>query len=331
MQDRAQVLREALTAWWSTHAPRLADLPARRDLNAVRAEFLESFVAALEPLNLLDRFKLAGVIAAWWTDTLPDFKTLLENGFPGVVDGWVDAIADAVEDDEAAGPAFDPFGHKLVRRTMADYLKDIAEARADIARLKGEKETFEQSNPRGDADEEELANWNYARDLDRQMKELRADNRDALKELAKRKKAADEARATAEEKRAAAEARTALQHVLDQLAALEAALAPYEQIKTDLAAARARYRELTNAFVDQLKARCGILREDEKRALVLELFAEDVGAGLHAAGSERRQELVRFLEGLWNKYASPMANITQERAQVAMRLEAALKDLDYAR
>ena len=65
---------------------------------------------------MLDRFKLSGVIATWWTETLPDFKTLLENGFPGVIDGWVDAIADAVDDDEAAGPTFDPFAHKLVRR-----------------------------------------------------------------------------------------------------------------------------------------------------------------------------------------------------------------------
>ena len=129
MQARAQALREALAAWWNDHAPRLADLPQRRDLNRVRAEFLDTFVAALQPLAVLDRFKLAGVIATWWTDTLPDFKTLLENGFPGVIDGWVDAIADAVEDDEAAGPAFDPFAHKLVRRTMADYLEQIAEAK----------------------------------------------------------------------------------------------------------------------------------------------------------------------------------------------------------
>ena len=67
-------------------------------------------------LERLDRFKLSGVIATWWTETLPDFKTLLENGFPGVIDGWVDAIADAVDDDEAVGPTFDPFAHKLVRR-----------------------------------------------------------------------------------------------------------------------------------------------------------------------------------------------------------------------
>jgi type I restriction enzyme M protein len=109
VQARTQALRDALTAWWTAHAPRLADLPEHRELNRVRAEFLDTFGAALLPLDTLDRFKLAGVIATWWTDTLPDFKTLLENGFPGVIDGWVDAIADAVEDDEAAGPAFDPF------------------------------------------------------------------------------------------------------------------------------------------------------------------------------------------------------------------------------
>src|SRR4029077_15125442 len=135
VQARAQALRAALSVWWIAHAPRLADLPEHRELNRVRAEFLDTFVAALLPLNTLDRFKLAGVIATWWTDTLPDFKTLLENGFPGVIDGWVDAISDALQDDEAAGPAFDPFAHKLVRRTMTDYLERIAAAKADIARL----------------------------------------------------------------------------------------------------------------------------------------------------------------------------------------------------
>jgi type I restriction enzyme R subunit len=155
-------------------------LPQRRDLNRVRAEFLDTFVTALLPLTTLDRFKLAGVIATWWTDTLPDFKTLLENGFPGVIDGWVDAIADAVEDDEAAGPAFDPFGHKLVRRTMTDYLKRIAAAKTDIARLKGEKEAFEQSNAPDGLEEEELAAWNYAKDLETQVKEAKDDIKEKL-------------------------------------------------------------------------------------------------------------------------------------------------------
>lgn len=286
------------------HAPRLADLPRRRDLNAVRAELLDSFVTAMlgtgagvsragskgrPPVAPLDRFKLAGVIATWWTDTLPDFTTLLENGFPGVIDGWVDAIADAVEDDDHAGPAFDPFGHKLVRAVMADYLDQIAAAKADIARLKGEKEAFEQSNPPADAEEDELANWNYAKDLQRRIKELKAEHREAFKELKKLEKQAVKKKATRSRSSrresahsqsqpgegnqsgltsaATAEweaARQALQPVLDQLAALEAELAPYEAIKQQLAEARRRYRTLTGEFVDVLKSRCDALGADQK-------------------------------------------------------------------
>ena len=183
------------------------------------------------PLGVLDRFKLAGVIATWWTDTLPDFKTLLENGFPGVIDGWVDAIADAVEDDEAAGPAFDPFAHKLVRRTMTDYLERIAAAKADIARLKGEKEAFEQSNAPDDLDEEELANWNYAKDLDRQIRELKAEHKDALEGAGETGKGRRQGRSQPRPTGAPPRRAGRRPAVLDQLAAIEAALAPYEQIK----------------------------------------------------------------------------------------------------
>src|SRR5439155_6433602 len=35
VQSCFQTLRDALTAWWSSHASRLADLPTRRDLNVV--------------------------------------------------------------------------------------------------------------------------------------------------------------------------------------------------------------------------------------------------------------------------------------------------------
>jgi type I restriction enzyme M protein len=329
VQARIPTLRDALAVWWDVHAARLADLPTRRDLNAVRTEFLDSFVAALSPLGMLDRFKLAGVIATWWTDTLPDFKTLLENGFPGVIDGWVDAIADAVEDDEAAGPAFDPFAHKLVRHTMADYLNKIAAAKADIARLKGEKEAFEQSNAPDDADEEELASWNYARELERQVRELKAEHRDALKELTRLERAAARARATDADRLAAAEAKAALQPVFDHLASIETELTPYECIKEQLGEARARYRKLTDTFVDELKARCTIMSEDEKRTLVLELFTQDVQIGLDAAVDEKRQELARFVEDMRDKYRVTLEELHCHRASIERNLSDLLKRLTY--
>jgi type I restriction enzyme M protein len=330
VQARTQALREALAAWWAAHAPRLADLPHHRALNRVRAEFLESFGGALQPLAVLDRFKLAGVIATWWTDTLPDFKTLLENGFPGVIDGWVDAIADAVEDDEAVGPAFDPFSHKLVRRTMADYLDKIAAAKVDIARFRGEKEAFEQSNAPDDADEEELVSWNYARDLERQIRDLKAEHKDAIKKLARLEKTAARVRATAADRQAAAEAKAALQPIFDRIASIEAKLAPYECIKAQLAEARARYRELTDAFVDELKTRCAVISDDEKRALVLELFAQDVQVGLDAAVGEKRQELVQIVESWWDKYRVTLTDLRDERAQIEERLSQFLQRLSYA-
>jgi type I restriction enzyme M protein len=329
VQARAQQLREALAGWWTAHAPRLADLPIRRDLNAVRADFLGTFVDALLPLGGLDRFKLAGVIASWWTDTLPDFKTLMENDFPGVIDGWVDAIADAVDDDDGAGPAFDPFAHKLVRRAMADYLARIAEARAAIARLKGEKEAFEQSSAPDDADEEELENWNYAKDLDRQARELKADHKEALKALRKLEGAAAKARATDDDRQAAALAKAPLAAVFDQLAGIEAALAPYERIKNDLAVARGRYRGLTNAFVGELKARCAVMSTEAKRALVLELLAQDVQTALHVAVNQKREEVARFVEGLWDKYRVPMTELQQERSSAESMLTKMLQGLAY--
>jgi type I restriction enzyme M protein len=334
VQARHAAVRDRLVQWWADYAPTLANLPQRRDLNRVRGEILDSFVNALlrtEPGKppVLDRFKLAGVIATWWTDTLPDFKTLLENGFPGVVEGWVDAIADAVEDDEAAGPTFDPFAHKLVRRTMIDYLERTAAAKTGITGLKGQKDAFEQSNAPDDLDEEDLASWNYAKELERQARELKADNKETLKELKKLEKAAVKSRATVDDARRAEDAKKALTSVLDQLAAIDESLSPCAEIKARLAAVRAQYRTLTNEFVSELRVRCDAMTDDRKQTLVLELFAEDIKVALDAAVYEKRQELVGFVEALWDKYRVTLADIHAQRAIVEERLDKAFKELSY--
>jgi type I restriction enzyme M protein len=118
--------------------------------------------------------------------------------------------------------------------------------------------------------------------------------------------------------------------VLDELAALEAALKPYEEIKQQLAEARARYRTLTDEFVSELKSRCGAMNDDQKRALVLELLAQDVQAGLDAAVAEKRQELVRFIEGLWDKYRVTLESLRLERSGLETQLAAYVRSLGYA-
>lgn len=49
------------------------------------------------------------------------------------------------------------------------------------------------------------------------------------------------------------------------------------------------------------------MNDDKKRVLVLKLFALDVQVGLDAAVAEKRQDLTRFVEGVWDKTMSPSA------------------------
>jgi len=88
-------------------------------------------------------------------------------------------------------------------------------------------------------------------------------------------------------------------------------------------------RFVTDAFVDELKARCAIMSEEENRALVLELFAQDVQAGLDAAVSEKRQELVRFIDSLWGKYRVTLAALRQSRTDLENGLQTFIRTLNY--
>jgi type I restriction enzyme M protein len=69
--------------------------------------------------------------------------------------------------------------------------------------------------------------------------------------------------------------------------------------------------------------------DDKKQLLVLELFAQDVQSGLDAAVSEKRQELVRFVEELWDKYRESLRKLEGNRNCVAAGLASVLKELGY--
>ena len=100
IQAREAELHAALDRWWEEHAALVADLPTTKSLMKVRRTLLESFIAELQPVGLLDRFQLAGVIVRWWNTNQYDLRTLVAHGFTGVVDGWVTTITTAMEDSD---------------------------------------------------------------------------------------------------------------------------------------------------------------------------------------------------------------------------------------
>jgi len=151
VQARETELHAALDRWWEQHAALVADLPATKSLMTVRRTLLESFIAELHPVGLLDRFQLAGVIVRWWNTNQYDLRTLIAHGFTGVVDGWVTTITTAMEDSDTEA---DPLDHKLVPELLPYYLEELAAVEARRAELDAQ---IKAANAVGD-DEDEPAN-----------------------------------------------------------------------------------------------------------------------------------------------------------------------------
>jgi type I restriction enzyme M protein len=156
VQAREEALAEAFSGWWAAHMGQIEALPETKALMDLRAHLLASFVEALEPLALLDRFQVAGAVATWWGEVVFDLKALVVGGFSGVVESWVTTILTALEEGDGKGM---PLDHKLVKKLLPQFLGEIAEAEGRVAELDGTikaaTSSGDEEDSEGGADEEE--------------------------------------------------------------------------------------------------------------------------------------------------------------------------------
>jgi type I restriction enzyme M protein len=129
---REAELTRAFDTWCEANKKFIIELPETRALMATRATLLESFMTALTPVGLLDRFEVAGVIASWWGDIQFDLRALAAGGFGAVIDGWVTTITTGLDDKTVKG---NPLDHRLVRVLLPEYLDDMEDAEARRAEL----------------------------------------------------------------------------------------------------------------------------------------------------------------------------------------------------
>jgi hypothetical protein len=55
-----------------------------------------------------------------------------------------------------------------------------------------------------------------------------------------------------------------------------------------------------------------------------------VQSGLNAAVTEKQQILVRFIEGLWDKYHKALTELRYERTAIEVRIDKILAELNYS-
>ena len=331
VQRQEQVLLDAFGGWWAdTAAKRLGNLPTKNNVMRIRADFIKSFDTALSGVDLLDYYKRVGALVTWWDESKEEFKTVSVRGFEELVDGWIDFIRDMIEDEDSRKKdKFDPFEHKLVKKLLPDYLKEIEEAKAEIARLEGEIEAFEAGPEDEDADDpadgEEARN--YVKELQEQIKELKAQvSRDqGAKRPARRGTRAatmtEEVRKVAESpaEYGRSDVRPAAE-ILAEIAELEAKLAPWKELKGQLTETRRTLKALGKALVERLDAARKVLSQKDCRELVLSLARDALEAVLRKYMDEHLQEIVHVLGNLWDKYAVDFGTIEKQRDAAVAQL-----------
>ena len=349
----------AFDTWWASAQTGLADLPETKRLMPLRRELLGSFEPAMLPVGCVDRYALMGAIAGWWDEIRYELRVIVENGFAELVDGWVETLRSALEDEDADDDEDSDarktvkvtleelLAHPFVRHRMADYVTELSAAQAEVERIKAEKEAWETGDGVEGAEDwlsgaEEGSN--LAKELEKRRKELRAEMKDddkRRKELVKTtgtgkpsKGSIDWMRAQGmdvqefEAELAAIERRLA--PLVEEAENIGTMLAPYEAIKEELKEARATLRRLKAAFVERLTAARAELDDDDCRELVLDIDRERLLDRLDRARVRRVGALVVELERLSDKYRVSLKKIEGRRADATRRLDGYLKELRYA-
>ncbi len=307
----------------------------------VRADYLISFEEALVPIGLLDRFKIAGVIASWWNHAYDELKTIVAQGFTGLIDGWVLTIKDFIEgEDDSQDDDFKPLEHKIVAKLIPEYLQEVADAEAEIDRIKAEKETFERGEHLEDCEEEyDGKDRNYGREIEDRIKELKGrlvervgrvrfpslyggddlTPMNFLKNLGKTKAAAKEVMENIEE----------LEPIVEEMMEAEQLVEPYRQIKKDLTAARRKHKKLKAALVKRLEEARAKLSNIDDRDVVLDLIRESMARHLERYIVAHRQQAVATCENWWDKYAKPLKHLEDLRESATERLRKLIGGLGY--
>lgn len=341
VKGKEKKLRDAFDGWWEAHKGKLERLPGNNNVMKVRAAYLRSFEEALAPVGLLDRFRIAGVIASWWNHAYDELKTIVSQGFTGLIDGWVQTIKDFIEgEDDGLDDDFKPLEHKIVAKLIPEYLQELADAEAEIERLKAEKESFERGEHLEDSDEEyDGKENNYAKVLKSEADTAKGRIKELLEKVTFTTKGIDFNsisateyldRITKPKNRAAVEQhRDEVLELLDVFLTNAALLLPYTRITADLTAARKKYKALKAALVQRLEEARAQLSEEDDCEIVLDLIREEMARHLERYVVAHRLLVVAIVENWWDKYTVPMQNIEKERDKAAKQLAKLIEGLGY--
>jgi len=164
VNDVLSLHHQRLDQWWEEVKEEIESFPNSKKLWAFRIRALNSLKDKFILLNVLDEFKLAGILVNWWEDLRYDFKTILTSG-------WSSLIID----DQKIKQAF--FKEDLERLEEIETIK--SEIEGELNELLEEIEDWDEED-QGEKSVSKVKK--YLKDL---IKDLKTNNQDSIKEAEK--------------------------------------------------------------------------------------------------------------------------------------------------
>ncbi|MFE7810520.1 N-6 DNA methylase [Streptomyces sp. NPDC057433] len=352
---REQELSDAFDKWWATETEKIVALAPcegddrtefekRAQLARLRADLIDSFRDTLLGVGVLDRFALAGAVAGWWQDAKNELKALAENGFRGVVDGWVETVETMLEPEpdpwtggarkRSASERREAYAHKVVARLVPDFLTELADADARKAELDAKVKAAEAAEAAraaaaaGVSEDGELSDGAETDDegpaLDPAIAEALLSEAD-LKKLKRERTAANKAVKTLEE------AFYPFDGMGDasSLTAKEKPEAAQEDAAGQTELVVAVKAESTSCPTPRLHKARECLADNRAREIVLGILRDDLVSKLEGHVVRRRRELVNAYVGWERKYLVSLRDIEKQREAAADKLNGFLKELGY--
>jgi type I restriction enzyme M protein len=139
VEKQATVL-DTFDKWWTKAAKTIAGMDGTAESKGtsgmadLRSSLLSSFSKAIDPLGILDRFKVMGIVASFWDANRFDLEVFYHRGAKGLVEAWQASILAILEDEKSKE---DPLEHKLVHALMTDYIARLEAIEEKTAELEG--------------------------------------------------------------------------------------------------------------------------------------------------------------------------------------------------
>lgn len=314
LTEKEEAFVNSFEIWWNEQIEAFENLPESKNINELRKGLINSFNDKLLRYNMLNFYKLSGVIASFWEDISSDIKSISASGWSPIL----------IPDDEILASQFQEVLQKyesnLNRINELEALFDSAE------NIDGDSED----------DEGEILSKSRVKELKDNLKELNGELKSKNKEIKNTEKILKDISKTGEKifdvEKLNKELDVLSKDIISikrQIDVINAKLKKNKELEDELKERKAQNKAIEKEKEELVEQARKKISPEEARELIIRRFKRLVEETLNSYLKEELLVIIKEVENLWDKYKVTVVEIEKERDYESIRLNDFLKELGY--